>query len=92
LSRGPATVSELADPLEISLPSVMQHLQLLTAVGLIRSEKVGRVRTCRLEPNALRRAEQWLTQRRSLWERRFDRIGETRGEGPDRPPRNRRKR
>ncbi|HEX4352101.1 MAG TPA: metalloregulator ArsR/SmtB family transcription factor [Polyangiales bacterium] len=92
LSRGPATVSELAEPLEISLPSVMQHLQLLTVIGLIRSDKVGRVRTCRIEPGALQRAEQWLTQRRSLWERRFDRLGEILGEPAEPPAPKKRKR
>ena len=76
LSRGPATVSELAEPLEMSLPAVMQHLRVLETSGLVRSEKAGRVRTCRIEPKALSLAEQWITQRRSLWERRFDRLGE----------------
>jgi DNA-binding transcriptional ArsR family regulator len=72
LSRGPASVSELAEPLDISLPSVMQHVQLLEASGLIRSQKVGRVRTCRIEAGALRRAEQWLSRRRTPWQRRFE--------------------
>ncbi len=76
LSRGPASVSELARPLTMSLPAVVQHLQLLEASGLVRSEKVGRVRTCRIEPKALRTAEQWITQRRASWERRLDRLGE----------------
>jgi DNA-binding transcriptional ArsR family regulator len=75
LSRGPASVSELAAPLDMSLPSVMQHLQLLEASGLVSSEKVGRVRTCRIEPAALRAAEQWIAARRSSWEKRFDRLG-----------------
>ena len=76
LSKGPASVSELASPLEMSLPSVMQHLALLEESGLIRSEKVGRVRTCRLEPAALNPVEQWVSARRSTWERRLDRLGE----------------
>jgi DNA-binding transcriptional ArsR family regulator len=76
LSRGPASVSALAKPLRMSLPAVMQHLQVLEASGLVRSEKVGRVRTCRLEPKALRTVEQWITERRVSWERRLDRLGE----------------
>jgi DNA-binding transcriptional ArsR family regulator len=76
LTRGPASVSELAKPLAMSLPSVMQHLEVLEASGLVRSEKVGRVRTCRVEPAALRTAEQWITERRTSWERRLDRLGE----------------
>lgn len=74
LSRGPASVSELAKPLSMALPSVMQHLQLLEASGLIASEKVGRVRTCRLEPKALRKVEDWVAARRDAWERRLDRL------------------
>jgi DNA-binding transcriptional ArsR family regulator len=76
LSRGPATVSELAEPLPMSLPAVVQHLQVLEASGLVRSEKVGRVRTCRIEPQALSSAERWINERRSMWDRRFDRLGE----------------
>jgi DNA-binding transcriptional ArsR family regulator len=76
LCAGPASVSELAQPLAMSLPSVMQHLQLLEGSGLIRSEKVGRVRTCRLEPEALSAAETWINQRRVLMERKLDRLGE----------------
>jgi DNA-binding transcriptional ArsR family regulator len=75
LSRGPATVSELAQPLTMSLPAVMQHLQVLEASGLVRSEKAGRVRTCRIEPKALTNAEQWFAGRRASWERRLDRLG-----------------
>lgn len=75
LSRGPASVSELARPLAMSLPSVMQHLQVLEESGLVRSEKVGRVRTCRIEPEALTAVEQWVAQRRTRWEQRFDRLG-----------------
>ena len=76
LSRGPASVSELARPLDMSLPAVVQHLQVLEASGLVRSEKVGRVRTCRIAPGALKTAEQWISERRSSWERRLDRLGE----------------
>ena len=76
LSRGPAPVSELARPLPMSLPSAMQHLGVLEAAGLVRSEKIGRVRTCAIEPQALSQAEQWINARRIEWERRLDRLGE----------------
>jgi DNA-binding transcriptional ArsR family regulator len=75
LTKGPASVSELAKPLAMTLPSVLQHLAMLEESGLIQSEKVGRVRTCRLEPKALRTVEQWVTARRDAWERRLDRLG-----------------
>ena len=75
LTRGPASVSELAEPLEMSLPAVMQHLQVLETSGLVRSEKAGRVRTCRIEPKALRSAEQWFNARRAHMERALDRLG-----------------
>jgi DNA-binding transcriptional ArsR family regulator len=74
LAHGPATVSELAQPLRMSLPAVLQHLQALEASRLIRSEKKGRVRTCRLQPGVLASAEQWLVDRRSEWEKRHDRF------------------
>ena len=74
LSRGPASVSELAQPFRISLPAVMQHLQALETSGLVRSEKKGRVRTCRLEPKALAGAESWIAEQRRLWEGRLDRL------------------
>lgn len=74
LSRGPATVKELAAPLTMSLPAVLQHLRVLEESGLVRSEKVGRVRTCRLQPAALQAAEQWIADRRSDWEARLDRL------------------
>ena len=76
LSRGPAAVSELAQPLPMSLPAAMQHLGVLEAAGLVRSRKVGRVRTCAIEPRALSQAEQWINARRIEWERRLDRLGE----------------
>jgi DNA-binding transcriptional ArsR family regulator len=82
LSRGPASVSSLAAPLPMSLPAVMQHLTVLEKSGLIRSEKVGRVRTCRIEPVAMQTAEQWIAERRATWERRFDRLGDYLGENP----------
>ena len=74
LSRGPASVSELAEPHAMSLPAVLQHLQQLEASGLVRSEKKGRVRTCRLEPKALSTAEKWIAEQRALWEGRLDRL------------------
>ena len=76
LVRGPATVSELSRPLDMSLPGVLQHLQVLEASGLVRSEKAGRVRTCRIEPDALRAAEAWVTEQRTAWETRLDRLGD----------------
>jgi DNA-binding transcriptional ArsR family regulator len=75
LSRGPASVSELARPFPISLPAVVQHLQVLESSGLVRSEKAGRVRTCRVDYRALGMVEQWVTERRITWERRLDRHG-----------------
>ena len=76
LSRGPAPVSELARPLPMSLPAAMQHLGVLEAAGLVRSEKVGRVRTCAIEPEALSQAGQWIEARRIEWEHRLDRLGD----------------
>lgn len=83
LSRGPASVSELAEPLPMSLPAVVQHLQVLESSGLVRSQKVGRVRTCRIEPAALRPVERWITARRSNWERRLDSLGEYLGKNSE---------
>jgi DNA-binding transcriptional ArsR family regulator len=76
LSRGPAPVSELARPLPMSLPAAMQHLGVLEAAGLVRSRKVGRVRTCSIEAGALSQAEQWINARRIAWEYRLDRLGD----------------
>ena len=76
LSRGPASVSELARPLAMSLAAVLQHVQVLEASGLVRSQKTGRTRTCRINPAVLRSAEQWISERRALQERRLDRLGE----------------
>ena len=75
LSQGPASVGELAQPLSISLPAVLQHLAVLEADGVVRSEKVGRVRTCRIEPAALQTAGDWVAARRAMWERSLDRLG-----------------
>ncbi|MHB8242316.1 MAG: ArsR/SmtB family transcription factor [Solirubrobacteraceae bacterium] len=85
LSRGPASVSELARPLPMSLPAVVQHLHVLEDSGLVRSEKVGRVRTCHIEPAALQMTEQWVAERRKSWEERLDRLGEYLAEHPDNP-------
>lgn len=76
LSRGSASVSELAKPFDMSLPAVVQHLKVLEDSGLVTSKKVGRVRTCTLDPGALTLAEKWIGDRRSMWERRLDRLGE----------------
>jgi DNA-binding transcriptional ArsR family regulator len=85
LSRGPASVSELAKPLPMSLQAVVQHLQVLEASGLVKTEKLGRVRTCQIEPAVLRAAEQWITERRTSWEDRLDRLGEFLADKPDQP-------
>ena len=74
LTRGPASVSDLARPLKMKLPSVVQHLQLLEKSGLVVSRKVGRVRTCRIEPQRLEALQTWLDRQRALWEARFDRF------------------
>ena len=76
LTEGPASVSQLAEPLSMSLPAVVQHLAVLEASGLVSSSKLGRVRTCQVDPAALSLAEQWINQRRIGWERRLDRLGE----------------
>lgn len=86
LSRGPASVSDLAKPFDMTLAAVVQHLQVLEESGLIRSEKVGRVRTCRIEPGGLNTLADWVAERRTLMERRFDRLGEILSE-TSRPPR-----
>lgn len=85
LGRGPASVSELAKPLPMSLPAVVQHLQVLEACGLVRSEKVGRVRTCRLEVTRLETVQDWIDARRRTWERRLDRLGDYLAAHPDQP-------
>jgi DNA-binding transcriptional ArsR family regulator len=87
LSRGgPASVSELARPLPMTLAAVVQHLQILEASGLVHSDKVGRVRTFSMAPAALRTAEQWIAERRTVWERRLDRLGEILAQAPQPPP------
>jgi DNA-binding transcriptional ArsR family regulator len=76
LTLGPASVSELGKPLAMSLAAVVQHVQVLEASGLVRSQKVGRIRTCQINSTALRSAEVWISERRALWERRLDRLGD----------------
>jgi DNA-binding transcriptional ArsR family regulator len=76
LARSPASVSDLARPFSMSLPAVMQHLAVLEGSGLVVSEKVGRTRTCRVEPRALGLVEQWINARRTEWEHRLDRLGD----------------
>ena len=84
LSQGPISVSRLAEPLAITLAAVVQHLQILEESGLVHTEKLGRVRTCRIEPAGLKVAEQWIVERRSVWERRLDRLGELLAESSER--------
>jgi DNA-binding transcriptional ArsR family regulator len=76
LTLGPASVSELAEPLAMSLAAVVQHVQVLESCGLVKTEKVGRTRTCRIEPVAMTAAEQWITDQRRGWEARLDRLGD----------------
>jgi DNA-binding transcriptional ArsR family regulator len=76
LSQGPISVSRLAKPLDITLAAVVQHLQVLEESGLVQTEKVGRVRTCRIESAGLSVAQQWIAERRSMWERGLDRLGD----------------
>jgi DNA-binding transcriptional ArsR family regulator len=75
LATGPVSVGELAEPFTMTLAAVVQHVQVLESSGLVRTEKVGRVRTCTLDPDALDDAEQWLADRRTTWARRLDRLG-----------------
>jgi DNA-binding transcriptional ArsR family regulator len=75
LAQGPASVSELAKPFAMSLPAVVQHLQVLEQSGLVTTQKVGRVRTCTLDTTAMSRAEQWISERRKGWEQKLDRLG-----------------
>jgi len=85
LSRGAASVSELGRPLDMSLAAVLQHVQVLEASGLIRSQKVGRTRTCSINQVALRSAEDWIADRRTMVERRLDRLGEYLAQTADTP-------
>lgn len=85
LSQGPASVSELGLPLDMSLAAVLQHVQVLELSGLVRTQKIGRTRTCSINPEVLRSAEDWIAERRSLWERRLDRLGEYLADTADDP-------
>jgi DNA-binding transcriptional ArsR family regulator len=75
LVQGPASVGELAKPLPMSLPAVLLHLKVLAESGLVTTQKTGRVRTCRVDPMMLSKAEQWVAERRQMWERNLDRLG-----------------
>jgi len=90
LTRGPASVSELAAPMAMSLAAVMQHLKVLEDSGLLRTRKQGRVRTCAVDPDALARAETWLTDRRALWHIQLDRLGELLAEDSPKPDKRKR--
>ena len=83
LSEGPVSVSRLAEPFGITLAAVVQHVQVLEECGLVRTEKLGRVRSCRIEQAGLQVAAQWIADRRSIWERRFDRLDELLAEADD---------
>ncbi len=76
LSEGPISVSKLSQPLQITLAAVVQHLQILEESGLVRTEKIGRVRTCTIEPKGFSMLEQWIRDRRTTWELRFDSLDE----------------
>lgn len=81
MTRGPASVSDLARPFAMTLAAVMQHLKVLEESGLVRTQKEGRVRTCQIDPVALRSAEDWIAERRTTWESRLDRLGALLDEG-----------
>jgi len=76
LGSGPVSVTRLAEPLKLTVAAIVQHLQVLEESDLVHTEKVGRVRTCRIEPKGLTVAEQWIADRRTLWEQRLDRLGD----------------
>lgn len=76
LTAGPVSVSRLAIPLDMTLAAVVQHLQVLEESGLVRTEKTGRVRTCSIDPAGLAVAQEWITGRRSTWEKKLDRLGD----------------
>jgi len=79
LSQGPMSVSRMAEPFEMTLAAVVQHIQVLEECGLVQTDKLGRVRTCRIEPTGLDAMEHWIRDRRSVWERRLDRLGDLLG-------------
>lgn len=82
LSAGPASVTELAKPLPMTLAAVVQHVQVLEAAGLVRTEKVGRVRRCEINLDTLRPVDRWIADRRAMWERAFDQLGSVLGQRP----------
>jgi DNA-binding transcriptional ArsR family regulator len=86
LSEGPVSVSRLAEPFGITLAAVVQHVQVLEECGLVQTEKLGRVRTCRIEPAGLQVAAQWIRDRRSHWERRLDRLADFLAEPEENAP------
>jgi DNA-binding transcriptional ArsR family regulator len=86
LAAGPASVSELGEPFAMSLSAIGQHIHLLESSGLVRTAKVGRVRTVELVPDAFAAAERWFTNHREQWERRFDRLGALLEEPDEEPP------
>jgi DNA-binding transcriptional ArsR family regulator len=92
LSRGPVSASALAQPLDITLAAVVQHLQVLEQSGIVRTEKIGRVRSCHIRSDGLEVAERWISERRTVWERRFDRLGQLLDERHSAPTQSRRKR
>jgi len=85
LGAGPASVTQLADPMAMSLSAVVQHLAILESCGLVSTQKVGRVRTCRLEPTVLQSAEEWFAGQRAAWEQRLDRLDQFLTETSDQP-------
>ena len=85
LTERPMTVSRLAEPLEITLTAVAQHLQILEEVGLVHTEKLGRVRTCRIETAGFRALEQWIRDHRTVWERKLDQLGQVLAEEDESP-------
>jgi DNA-binding transcriptional ArsR family regulator len=85
LTAGPSSVSDLAQPFDSTLAAIVQHIQVLEQSGVIRTEKVGRTRTCRIDPAGLNLAAQWIADRRALWERRFDRLGDILAEDEEAP-------
>ena len=92
LTRGPASVSELAAPFRMSLSAVVQHLRLLEDSGLVRTQKAGRVRTCRIDSATLRTAEDWVSHQRTAWEQRLDRLEEFLASNPSEPTSTKRRR
>ena len=76
LARGDASITDLADKFEMTLTGMKKHVSVLESAGLVTTEKVGRVRTCRIDPVGLKSVEEWINERRSIWERRLDRLGD----------------